>query len=183
MQDLYDDNGEVIHLQWKTPYNHNTRLESVRTGLKCTDPSKAQQHQEEEANINTIVSRFLKTGLLPQVQLPPSLDEFGEIFDFQSAMEVMNEAKRSFMAMSPEIRNAFHNSPAHFVAQIDAMLGDQDADRKAKNLEVLRAMGLAVQAGPIADQTTLGDVLKAIKERTASEVQAPPSPANGPPGA
>lgn len=168
MKYIDPETGEAIDFQWKTPYNHVVNDESLRTGLKCEDPSLAQQNQEAESNINTIVGRFLKTGLLPQIQLPPLLEDFADVFDFQSAMNTMAAAKHSFMQLPADIRSAFQNDPHNFVSQIDAMLADTDAERRKGNMAVLRAMGLAVEAGPVADQTTLGDVLAAIKKQTAS---------------
>lgn len=161
-----DENGEVHEIFFKTPFNHDTDLEAKRTGLECKDPSLAQQQFKEEADINTIVRRFGVTGQLPIVQLPPLLDEFGgdEIFDFQSAMNLLAKAKASFAAMSAEVRDAFQNDPHRFVSQLDAMLTDQDAKRKEHNLTVLRAWGLAVEPGPKADPTTLGDVLAHLKK-------------------
>lgn len=173
--------GELVELTWKTPFNHNTNAESERVGLTCNDPSKAQQSQEEEANINTIVGRFLKTGLLPQAKLPPTLDAFADIFDFQSAMNILAEARHSFMQLDPQVRNAFNNDPHLFVSQIDLMTNDPDQDRRAKNFEALRAMGLAVEAGPVADQTTLGDVLAAIKEQATKGGSPAPEVTKGAP--
>lgn len=157
--------GEFLPLVWKTPYNHDTNAVARETALYCKDPSLAQQHQEQEANINNIVERFGITGKLPEIPLPPLLDEFQDIFDFQSAMNAMAAAKQSFQALAPEVRDAFHNDPHRFVSQVDAMLQETDPAEKNRNLGILRGWGLAVQPGPVPDRTTLGDVLKAIKEQ------------------
>lgn len=171
--------GELVE-GFKTPYNFDTNAESDRTGTACKDPSLAQQHQEEEANINTIVHRFGITGKLPLIDMPPLLDEFSEVYDFQSAMNTMAAARHSFSQLAPEVRDAFNNNPHHFVSQVDYMLADPDQARRDHNMSVLRAWGLAMPEGPKADPTTLGDVLKAIKEQaTRSDLQpnAPPQTA------
>lgn len=126
---------------FKTPFNHDTDAESCRTALTCLDPSKAQQHQAEEADINTIVRRFGVTGTLPQIPMPPTLDEFGEIFDFQSAMNTLTAAKVSFGMLPAEVRATFQNNPHAFVAYVDAAT-------EAGDLEQLRKWGLAVPAAP-----------------------------------
>lgn len=168
------EDGEVLETPvfFKTPYNHNVELESLRTALYCKDPSKTIQSQAAEADINNIVKNFGITGMIPQINLPPSLDEFGEAFDFQSAMNVVAAANHSFSQLPAEVRTAFNNDPHRFVATVDEILNDQEGEQKRKNMEALRAMGLAVAPGPIADKTTLGDVLKAIKEQGAPK--APP---------
>ncbi len=174
--------GEVVLWEstsfFKTPFNHDTSQESVRTGYLETLPSKAQQHQAEEADINTIVKRFNVTGQLPQIPLPPALDEFAEVFDFQTAMNTLAAAKRSFEMLPADIRAAFGNDPHQFVGTVDNMLAVQDEGTREGNLKVLRAMGLAVTPGPVADKTTLGDVLAAIREKSSSgDSPAPKAPA------
>lgn len=177
--DYVDHNGEVISgpYAFKTPFNHNTQAESAKGGQVNREPTKTQQHQAEEADINTIVRRFGVTGQLPQVPLPPSLEEFADIFDMQTALNVMAQAKASFMGLPADVRAAFNNDPAYFVSTVDTMLTDDDLARRDQNLTALRAMGLIVPKGPVADQTTLGDVLKAIKEQAPKGVSpAPPAP-------
>lgn len=178
--------GEIVDIPppfFKTPYNHDTLADAKLGALICKDPTLCQQHEAEQADINTIAKNFGLTGKLPIIDLPPSLDRFGEIFDFQDAMNVMTAAKNSFMQMPAEIRAAFQNDPNNFVATVDAMTAEQDPARLENNLAALRAMGLAVQPGPVADKTTLGDVLKAIKEQGAPKASpAPKTPETAPPG-
>jgi len=56
-----EEGDTAIVPNWKTPWNHNTVREAARTALVCLDPTKTQQHGREEADINVIVDRFLKT--------------------------------------------------------------------------------------------------------------------------
>lgn len=174
---MVTEDGEILAdipapIYWKTPYNHDTLAEAKRTALYCTDESKAQQHLANEVDINTIVDRFLKSGTMPQIPLPPTYEEWDEVFDFQTALNKINEGKNAFGMLPAEIRDAFHNDPARFVNQIDTWRNEADPEQREKNYEVMRAMQLALPKGPIADQTTLGDVLKAIKEQGAPK--APP---------
>lgn len=136
--------GEVLLQEeaapfFKTPHNHNTSLESSRTGYLETMETKTQQHQADEADINTIVKRFNVTGQLPQIPLPPRLEEFGEIFDFQTAMNTLHAAKESFAKLPAEVRSSFNNDPHGFVSYVDAAL-------EAGDLDQLRKWGLAVPA-------------------------------------
>ena len=114
--------------RFQNPYNHDTDAESNRTGLACADPSKAQQSAKEETDINTIVDRFLKTGALPPVRVPPTYSDFAEVFDFQSAMNTVNAAKESFLALPAGVRNSFGNDPAKFVAYVDHCIETGDLD-------------------------------------------------------
>jgi len=138
-----DENGEVkpYGTQFKTPYNHNTEHEALMTGTVNNDKSLTQQNAAEEADINNIVRRFGLTGVLPNVTMPPTQQDFAEVFDFQSAMNTLVAAKESFAKMPPEVRSQFANNPAGFVAYVDAAV-------EAGDLEQLRKWGLAVPAAP-----------------------------------
>lgn len=178
-----DDDGVVyktFQAFFKTPYNHDRMAESDRTGLSCPEPTLAQQHQKDEADINTIVRNFGITGKLPLVPLPPMSGDFDEVFDFQSAMNLIAAAKASFMALPADVRDAFHNDPTRFVDTVESMTNDTNKENKARNMAVLKAMGLAVDAPAPADRTTLGDVLAAIKAQGAKgDSPAPKPPENG----
>nr|QJB19185.1 MAG: internal scaffolding protein [Microvirus sp.] len=166
--------GERVPIYWKTPYNHDTNAEAKRTELICTDESRAQQHLANEVDINTIVGRFLKTGTMPQIPMPPRYEDWDDAFDFQSSMNLIAAGKASFAALPAEVRDAFHNDPARFINTIDHWSQEPDQAKREKNLETMRALNLAVPPGPKADDTTLGDVLRAIKEQgTPRELPAP----------
>lgn len=177
MKYLNTDTGELIDFEFKTPYNHNTSAESLRCATTNEEPTKTQQHPKDECDINTIVRNFGITKQLPNVPVPPSLEDFTEVFDFQTAMNVMAEAKASFMALPADIRSAFNNDPHNFVHEVDAILGDTDIERRDRNMASLRAMGLMLPPGPVADKTTLGDLLAAIKERATVTPEDPPKTA------
>jgi len=168
----------IRKITFKTPHTTDHDEVSKATAYVETGTSKTQQHQKSEADINEIVRRFGVTGRLPAAPLPPSLDEFGEVFDFRTAMDKLNMAKTAFLSLPAEIRNAYNNSPHQYVAHVDSMLNEPDQAQREKNLEVMRAMGMAVTPGPKADKTTLGDLLAALKERTAAggTLQPPATP-------
>ena len=45
-------------------YNYDRDAASSESGLACDDPTLAQQQFRDEADINTILERFGRTGLL-----------------------------------------------------------------------------------------------------------------------
>jgi phage internal scaffolding protein len=93
----------------------NFEAMSNQTGLKCLDSSLTQQQFKEEADINTIVDRFMKTGHLPDPVSMPQYVDYEGIFDFQSAMNVVRQADENFMRMDAKVRARFHNSPQEFL--------------------------------------------------------------------
>lgn len=123
---------------FRTQHNYDSDMVTVETGLDCRDPSLAQQSSAEETDINTIVNRYLRSGVLPLIPLPPTQDEFAEIFDFRTAMDTMLEAEKSFKALPADVRRRFDNNPAEFV----------DFCSNRDNLPEMRKMGLAVPEEP-----------------------------------
>lgn len=99
----------------RTPYNYDTNAVSDETGLSCPDASLTQQQFKEEADINTIVERFLKSGVLPNAVNMPQYVDYEGVFDFQSAMNVVRAADENFMRLDAKIRARFNNSPQEFL--------------------------------------------------------------------
>lgn len=95
--------------------NYDTDLMSERTGYKSTKPSKTQQSQKEESDINTIVRRFGLTGQLPENIKVPQYGDFTGIKDYQSALNVVRMAKESFDRLPIELRIRFRNDAEAFV--------------------------------------------------------------------
>ena len=84
--------------------------------MSCEEGSSLTvQSERDDADINVIVRRFGLTGQLPQNVGAPLNVEFLEVFDFQSAMNVIRQAEESFMAMPAEVRARFQNDAARFV--------------------------------------------------------------------
>lgn len=139
--------GEIVDAEpsqkvfFKTPYNHNTDAESARVGLLCEEPTKTQQHQAEEADINTIVRRFGVTGTLPQVNVPPTYGDFAGAETYQEQMNVIAQANSSFYGLPAEIRSKFANNPGIYTTYVNDALEKGD-------LKALNEMGLELNERP-----------------------------------
>lgn len=100
----------------RSAFNYDRDLVSDETGLKCMDDSLTQQQFKEEADINTIVDRFMKSGVLPTPAVMPQYIDFEGVFDYQTAMNVVRQADEQFMRMDAKIRARFNNSPQEFLS-------------------------------------------------------------------
>lgn len=139
-------------------------------GVKCMDASKTQQNQREEADINVIMRRFGQSGQLPVggYEMPPLEGDFGDgAVDFQSALNLVIAAERSFSAMDAEVRARFNNDPERFVK----FCSDPE------NLPEMRKLGLAVPEEPAPKEPPPQKVM-IVDERGAlvasGEKQKPP---------
>lgn len=99
----------------RTPYNYDRDLASEESGLKCLDDSLTQQQFKDEADINTIVDRFMKSGVLPTPAVMPQFMDIEGNFDYQTAMNYVRQADENFMRMDAKVRARFNNSPQEFL--------------------------------------------------------------------
>lgn len=95
----------------RNPYNYDMAAVSQETGLKCEDPSLAQQHMKDECDINVIVERFGVTGQLPVTPLEPTYGDFSGVSDYHSALNAIRASEEAFMALPAKIRAKFDHDP------------------------------------------------------------------------
>lgn len=122
----------------RSPYNYDVDQASDESGLSCPEPTRTQQHQAEEADINTIVKRFGITGTLPQGLRVPTYEDFSEVVDFHTAQLAIRSAQESFYRLPAAVRARFQNDAGLFV----------DFCSDPSNLSELREMGLAAPGAP-----------------------------------
>lgn len=92
-----------------------TRDNYIRPKKVFTQESRAQQQFKDECDINSILRRFEKTRTLPIVDTPPSFGDFSNVPSFTEALNLLNDARESFMDLSAVQRAHFDNDPAKFL--------------------------------------------------------------------
>lgn len=130
--------------EMRTPYNFDQEDEGKKTALYCKDPSLAQQQFKDTSDINNLVDQFMKTNEMPQLQLP-NLGDYEGVFDFQSAMNAVNEATHQFMQLPAKMRARFSNDPQEFH---DFVIDPENTDELIK-------MGLATPLAPPPGEAAL----------------------------
>lgn len=109
--------GEIMDgPMMRTAYNYDRDAASRKAALYCKDPTRTQQQFKDETNINNIMKKYGVTGELPLLQRPPLPEDYEDITDFQSAMNVIRRAQEAFNQMPSGIRARFQNNP-HIFAQ------------------------------------------------------------------
>lgn len=88
-----------------------------RQVVEFSSPSLAKQSFKDECDINVIMGRYIRTGVLPETvqRLEAQFADVSEV-DFQSAMELVAGAQSMFNELPSNIRNRFQNDPAQFLA-------------------------------------------------------------------
>jgi len=106
---------------------------SDATALVCKDPSLTKQSEKASCDINTILKRYEKTGILPDlIKQDPRYGDFSDMPTFQEAQAIVIHATAQFEALDAPLRKRFGNDPAEFLAF---------ASDKA-NIDEMRKLGL-----------------------------------------
>jgi len=81
------------------------------------EPSMAQQHFKDECDINQIMARYQRTGILTENpgSLRPLFGDFSNVSDFQSAQNAILDVHDSFMTLPSNIRARFNNDPGYLL--------------------------------------------------------------------
>jgi len=113
----------------------------VDTGVKFVDidgvPEKSLtvQSEVEECDINVIVDRYTKSGLLPVMNQSPVYGDVTDAASYQEAMNIVIEAEKAFNSLPAKYRKEFENNPAQFL----------DFMNNPENEEKMREWGLLPQ--------------------------------------
>jgi hypothetical protein len=153
---------------WKTPYNHDRNFESDRTALYCKEPSLTKQEFVEEADINNILARFLRSGEPPPMPLPEHFVDTTTkltMFEMQSRLA---EANALFYKLPASTRSEHLNDPARWADAVSKAAADRDGDK-------LQSLGIDTSAeraaAQKAAQTASDEAAKAANEAANKETK------------
>ena len=94
----------------RAPFDGNRVAVLVNSG-----PTRTKQSFKDECDINNIMAKYQRTGLIDAVsRIQP---QYGDVvgFDFQFAMDQIVQAQEMFMELPSSWRKRFHNDPREFV--------------------------------------------------------------------
>jgi len=128
-------NDDYLQRKWsgQIPYDPKTYGIDCSSDPGVTDPSGA-----EDADINNIVARFHKTGVLPNVNVPGVFADVSDAPSYQDALQIVINAENQFMALDAKTRKKFSNNPAEFLEFVE----------NPENAQELVNMGLATLVEP-----------------------------------
>ena len=145
----------------RTPYNYDTEHASNESALECKDPSRAQQHMVDDTDINKLMQRYMVTGEMPQLTVPPLQGDFSNVLSYQDSLNLMIEARQSFEALPAQVRARFNHDPGEFVAFCSS----------EANRDEIRQMGFYSPEALKRYQDAL-DAQKAAQEADKAELEA-----------
>lgn len=95
--------------------------------------SLTQQSDAAELDINNIMARYVKTGLVPTSRLQPFYGDASALPSFMEAQQILIDANMAFESLPSEVRDRFANSPAKFLE----FMGNKDNEDEARRLGLL----------------------------------------------
>lgn len=101
------------------PLNYWTCREEVRDdGIDCSnDVPLTKQSELQESDINFLMSRYERTGLLPEmIRKDPRYGDFSDPVSYQDSLNLVQHAQEQFDSLDAHIRKRFGNDPAEFLA-------------------------------------------------------------------
>lgn len=138
-----------------------------RTKQHTGEESRVQQHLAEETDINRIMAKYQKTGILTHVnRYAGEYGDFSGVPDYKEGLERIQAAEDMFMSLPSSIRDRFKNDPANFI----------EFATNSDNLEEMRKMGLAPPAPPVVERPTLGAKGGAAPPEEEKKPQPKPEP-------
>lgn len=85
-----------------------------------TGPGRTKQSFKDEANINNIVAKYLKTGLMDSVNKNPQrYADVSALTGYQDSLNIVRQGKELFDGLPANIKKRFQNNPAELIAFLD----------------------------------------------------------------
>ncbi|AXL15277.1 internal scaffolding protein [Microviridae sp.] len=140
--------------------------------IKFTEPSRTQQHQKDETDINKIMARYVKTGVIDHINKHQAYYGENTGIEYQDAMNLLIKADEVFMELPSKVRKFFENDPAKFL----------EFTENPKNADKLVELGLAhpkskpqsVEDAPKTERSVSNSDKKS-EENTTTNESAPPA--------
>lgn len=86
-----------------------------RVGLEFLEPSLTVQDSRDECDVNYIMAKYERTGLIKHREQDLQYGDFSKIADYHVAMNVVAHANTMFFDLPSRIRERFGNDPGEFL--------------------------------------------------------------------
>lgn len=95
---------------------YSNKFEQLDRLVLDTSDCFVQQHQAADCDINNIMARYERDGLIPHVnQYEGQYGDFTGVVDYQSALHIVQDAEACFMSLPAQVRKKFDNDPGAFL--------------------------------------------------------------------
>lgn len=131
-----------------------------------TTTGRTHQSFKDECDINNIMRKFQKTGVLPDmIKQNPQYGDFSSLPDYQASLDLVMKAQLQFQSLASHVRERFSNDPAKFL----------EFATDSKNMKEMVRLGLAVKREPEGNL----DASSSIPTKAAKVAKRSAEPAAG----
>lgn len=99
-----------------------------RNGVWVPDKSRTKQEFVSECDINKIVARAVRTGVMPMTVPAGRYGDFSDVGDYQEAQQRLKVAEAQFMALPSGLRAKLGHDPAKFLEWISDKANLEEAN-------------------------------------------------------
>ncbi len=101
----------------------------LRVQIKTEGKCLVKQSDEKRCNINNIVSKFLKHGVMPEGTQPKKYGDFDQHIDYETQLNKITDIQSYFEDLSSEVRNGFKNNVKNM---LDFVSNPENKDKAIK---------------------------------------------------
>lgn len=145
------------NIPFRTAYSNRERVQLVND-----EPSLTKQCFQSECDINSIMKKWERTGVLENVRARQGhYGDFTNVSDYQSAVNAVVNAQEAFDSFPATLRARFRNDPALFLEFVD----------DPSNIEEMISLGLAERRE--AASNAISSASEDISRHDGNEVNKP----------
>lgn len=138
-----------------------------RLPLTIAGKSRTKQSFTAECDINTIMKKFEKTGVIEHVK--QHAGRYGDFLaapqSFQEACNLVIEAERMFLSLPAKVRRAFDNDPGVLLSALESAKTDPAIHKQLQEIGLLKTNAPTGAPQGVVDEP----------EKAPKEPETPPS--------
>lgn len=105
-----------------------TSQDRLRVPFATIGESMTQQQFAKECNINEIMAKYRKTGMITHINKHQgNFGDFSNVGEYKDALEKVMRAQESFDSIPAELRSKFGNDPAELIEFLSDPKNNEDA--------------------------------------------------------
>ena len=98
-----------------TKANNETPPKRRKVSIDCSKGGRTMQSFKDECDINQVMERHRKTGIVNQSTERPQYGDFSNVGSYQDALNTVLLADEMFAELPSKIRGRFENNPQAFL--------------------------------------------------------------------
>lgn len=97
----------------------------VKVTVECKEPGVTKQSFKDECDVNKIVARFQKTGVLPEPRRQGVYADVSNVGEYRDVLHRVRGAEWWFQSLSPELQERFRSASGLLDFVADAVNEDE----------------------------------------------------------